>query len=345
MKVLQINAVYGYGSTGLIVKDIASQVERNGDKAFVAFQKGQASKNYYVFKNNFDEKFHALFTRIFGKQGYFSKRETRKFLRWVEEVKPDIVHLHNLHSNYVNLSMLLKYLAKNDIATIVTMHDCWYFTGKCTHYVENKCNRWQESCGKCPQKHQEFNSWFFDRTSKVVCDREKYFSSIPRLKIVGCSKWIAEECKKSRLKNLDITYIYNGIDSSIFKPTNNEFRQKNDLQDKFIILGFANKWAQERNKEAVLYIISTFISMKMTTNMQNKNDKKGVIYFCISHLFINFAQYPLACECRLTTIYNLYEKNICSLNIDCFVRGNVRSADDVGVRWRCEVCLPLGCCG
>ncbi|MBQ0099341.1 MAG: glycosyltransferase [Firmicutes bacterium] len=280
MRVLQINAVCGNGSTGLIVKDIASQVEKNGDEAFVAFQNGQASKNFYVFNNKFDEKLHALYTRIFGKQGYASKRETKKFLKWVSEIKPDIVHLHNLHGNYINLPMLLNYLSKNDIATVVTLHDCWFFTGKCTHYVEYKCDRWQESCGKCPQKHANINSIFFDKSSKVLFDREKLFVSIPRLKIVGCSKWIAEECKKSKLKNCDITYIHNGVDTSIFKPTNNEFRKKNNLEDKFVVLGFANKWGQERNREAVLYIISTL-----------KEDERIVLVGCDNKMMDNFSKF------------------------------------------------------
>ncbi len=285
MKVLQINAVYGYGSTGLIVKDIADLVDNNDGEAFVAFQKGQAQKNFYKFCNNVDEKIHALYTRVFGKQGYASKRETKKFLKWVDQVKPDVVHLHNLHSNYINLPILLKYLSKNDIATVVTMHDCWYFTGKCTHYVEHNCFKWQDSCGKCPQKHNEFKSWFFDKSRKVVLDREKFFTEIPRLKIIGCSRWIAEECKKSRLKKCDIDFIHNGIDTDTFKPTENKFRKENGLDNKFVVLGFANKWSNPKNSEAVKAIIDSL-----------KDDEMIVL---------------VGCSETVKKMFSVYEKVLC----------------------------------
>ena len=130
MKVLQINAVYGSGSTGVIVKDIENAITDCGGKAFVAYQRAPFKPvNSYRIGNALDWKMHALYSRVFGKQAYFSKCATKKLLKWIDEVSPDVIHLHNLHSNYINLPMLLKYVAKKNIATVVTLHDCWFFTG------------------------------------------------------------------------------------------------------------------------------------------------------------------------------------------------------------------------
>ena len=140
MKVLQINATYGYSSTGLIVKDISDMLTKNGEQSYVAYQMClDAPTNSYRVGNKLDWKVHALLCRVFGKQGYYSKWATKKLLSCIDKIKPDIVHLHNLHSNYVHLNMVLDYLAKKDIATVITFHDCWYFTGCYASSRTNHC--------------------------------------------------------------------------------------------------------------------------------------------------------------------------------------------------------------
>ena len=131
MKVLQINATYGYGSTGLIMKDIGDTLVASGNEAYFAFQSANVSvPNGYAVGSFLDRKVHDLLCRVFGRQGYYSHIPTKKLIRHIEKIKPDVVHLHNLHSNYVHLNSLLKYLGENDIPTVITMHDCWYLTGK-----------------------------------------------------------------------------------------------------------------------------------------------------------------------------------------------------------------------
>ncbi len=241
MKVLQINATYGMGSTGTIVKDIGEMLEENGHQAYFAYQKtNEPVKNGYQIGNLIDWKYHALHARVFGKQAYASRLSTKKFLKWVSEIKPDVVHLHNLHSNYINLNMLLDYLAKNDIKTVITLHDCWYFTGKCSHYVMKGCNKWQNNCGNCPRNKEEVKSYFIDATSKVLQDKTKRLSSVKKLTIVGCSKWVAEEVKKSRIKCNDVQVIINGVDTSIFTPYGNKAKE-------FTVLGMGNKWSEPKN--------------------------------------------------------------------------------------------------
>lgn len=249
MRVLQINASYGLGSTGTIVKDIGEMLKRNGDEPYFAYQSANCEvENGYRVGNKLDWKWHALYTRVFGKQAYASKRATKKFLKWVDKIQPEIVHLHNLHSNFINLNLLLDYLAKKDIKTVITLHDCWFFTGKCSHYVEEGCARWMKSCGNCPRLKREVKSCFVDATEKVLSDKITRFNKIKRLAVVGCSSWIAEEAKKSRLSPRFTTFVRNGVDTSIFKPTENSFRKENGLTNDFVVLGLADKWYDEKNR-------------------------------------------------------------------------------------------------
>ena len=248
MKVLQINATYGYGSTGLIAKDIGDMLTDAGHDAFYAYQSClDVPQNGYRVGGKLDWKWHALACRIFGKQGYYSKAATRKLLKHIAKIKPDVVHLHNLHSNYIHLNTLLDFLAKKDIATVITLHDCWYFTGKCFHYADVGCDRFQSGCGQCPKKKAPPKSLFFDASTRVLKDRYRYLSSIPRLTVVGCSDWVCGEAKKGVLKDAHITRIYNGVDTEIFKPYENNILKEAYKDECFYILGMANKWLLPAN--------------------------------------------------------------------------------------------------
>ena len=259
MKVLQINAVYGFGSTGIIVQDIENMIMEAGYESYIAYQTANTlPKNGYRIGNKLDWKFHALHTRVFGKQAYASKRATKKLVKWMDSISPDVVHLHNLHSNYINLNILCNYLAKKNIATVLTLHDCWFFTGKCTHYIEENCYKWQNSCGNCPLNKKDVPSWFFDKTGQVLKDKIKHLSKIKRLSIVGCSEWIIGEAKKSLLKSKQMDVVRNGVDIDIFSPHKSDFRNKYNVGNKFIILGMANKWFSDKNYYIANEIISKF---------------------------------------------------------------------------------------
>ncbi len=258
MRILQINAVYGYKSTGVIVKDIGETLEKNGGEGYYAYQSTcEPVKNGYKVGGKLGWKWHALHARIFGKQAYASKGATRKLVKWIDGMKPDVVHFHNLHSNYINLNMLCDYLAKKDIQTVITLHDCWYFTGKCSHYAPIKCDRWQKNCGNCPLNKAEVPSLFFDNTAKVLKDRTEHLLKIKNLTLVGCSQWIAGEAKKSHLQSADIKVVYNGVDTEIFTPHENGFKQEIGAEGKFLILGMADKWYAAQNREIVENLISS----------------------------------------------------------------------------------------
>lgn len=257
MKIVQINAIYGSKSTGTIAQDIAECCKRNGIKPYAVYSIGPRfeSTDGIRIGNVFVEKWHALLSRIGGKQAYFSRITTSRFLKTLDKIKPDIVHLHNLHSNYIHLNMLLRYLADRNIATVITMHDCWYFTGGCTHYTAVGCFKWQKGCGKCPQRC-DIKAYLFDSTAKILADRRKYLTSIPRLVLVGASEWIANEAKKSLLSSVNITYIHNGFDFDVFKPCSSTLRRDLGIDNKKMILGPASKWLSPVNKFTLDYFVS-----------------------------------------------------------------------------------------
>lgn len=259
IKIVQVNAIFGASSTGTIMENIQHRSLKCGFDAYVAYSIAGVSSdkiiNGYQIGNNIDEKIHAILSRVCGKQAYYSFFPTLKFIRFLGKLKPDIVHLHNLHNNYINLNILLKYLAKHDIATVITMHDCWYFTGGCFHYTNAGCYKWQYGCGHCPKRMSDTPVYLCDASKQILNDRNKYLTAIPRLYIVGCSQWVANEARKSVLRNCNIRHIYNGFDLDVFKPTPSDIAKKLGLEGKRILLGPASKWLSEVNKNTLDYFI------------------------------------------------------------------------------------------
>lgn len=245
------------GSTGTIVHDIQMYCECEGIECHVAyaFSSTKEVKNGYQIGNSLTNKWHALMCRINGEQAYFSRLTTCNFLRYIDELKPDIVHFHNLHSNYIHLNMLLKHLAKRNIKTVVTLHDCWFYTGGCFHYTNAKCFKWMEGCGSCSKKKVDTPAFLLDKSSLILADRVKYFRAVPQLYLTGVSSWIVSEAQKLVFKNRPSSVVYNGVDLDIFTPYNKDLCKKLNLGGKKILLGPATKWLDRVNRIALDYFI------------------------------------------------------------------------------------------
>lgn len=246
MKILQINATYNIGSTGRIVFDLKSELEKQGHSAFCAYGYGQTTddKSYKIIKGNgnFTVKKNLAYTFFTGKHGCIHKNETIQLLKWIDKVNPDVIHMHNIHGNYLNLKLLFQHLKKIKKPIVWTLHDCWSFTGHCAYFDCCKCEKWKEGCYECKNLYSYPKSLFKDCSKKQWVEKKQLFTNIPNLVIITPSKWLANLVKKSYLSDYPIKVINNGIDLSLFRPTHSNFRKKNNIQEEKIILGVANSW-------------------------------------------------------------------------------------------------------
>lgn len=219
MKVLQINITCGKGSTGVIAVEIAELLQKKGYESIIAY--GHQTNGFqpsYKIGSDIENKIHALWnTRILGEEGTGTIEGTKKFIAWIDSITPDVIQIHNLHSNYLNYEIFFGYLAEKQIPVVWSFFDCWPFTGKCTHFTECGCRKWESHCGDCPQLHTSgAKTWFFDKTKKMHDQKISWISKL-NLNIIVCSKWLEKEVKKSRLKQFPIHMIYNWIDMEKFK--------------------------------------------------------------------------------------------------------------------------------
>lgn len=243
MKVVQIN-IFGNLSTGRIAVDILRMLILNGNQGVVAFARNSVPNDipYIKIGNKFSIYLDGLLTRLTDRAGFFSKNATRKLISKIKEYNPDIIHLHNLHGYYINIEILFNFLKQYGKPVIWTLHDCWAFTGHCCYYSMVKCIKWIDGCHNCSQFHAYPKSLIIDNSKKNYRDKKDLFTSLPNLHLVAVSKWLNDEVRKSFFKDFPCYTIFNGIDLSIFKPTDSDFRERYGLKNKVIILGVASTW-------------------------------------------------------------------------------------------------------
>ncbi len=251
MKILQINTVCGIRSTGRICTDIADVLEEKQYECKIAFGREAVPSQYEKYAvrigNRINTYLDVLTTRIFDNAGFNSKGATKRFINWVKEYDPDVIHLHNLHGYYINIELLFDYLKTSGKPVIWTLHDCWSFTGHCTHFDYIGCEKWKtEGCSNCPLKKQYPKAIVFENSKNNYEKKKRIFTGVPEMTIVTPSKWLGDLVKQSFLKEYPVKVINNGIDLNIFKPTESGFRQEHKLENKKIVLGVASTWSKSK---------------------------------------------------------------------------------------------------
>ena len=249
MNVLFINQVCGIGSTGKITAALAEEYERQGHTVKIAYGRSgrvpEKDRHFAVrIGGALDVYIHALLTRLTDRHGLFSRRATKKFLRWADAFNPDILWLHNIHGYFINYEMLFAWIkSRPQMKVYWTLHDCWSFTGHCSYFTYAKCDKWLDHCHHCPQKGN-YPASFFDRSFDNFERTRASFTGVKDMTLITPSKWLASLVQKSFLRDYPVEVRYNEINRDVFKPTPEaqRIRKKYQLQDKFIVLGVANIW-------------------------------------------------------------------------------------------------------
>ncbi len=255
MKIVSIN-LGNFGSTGLIMKSVSEMAQKAGHEVMIAYP--ETLKNLplgesdTIICSNFERRINEKLAYETGYRGIHGWFSTRRFLRRLNRFSPDIIHLHNLHNNYINLALLFGYIKKHNIRVIWTLHDCWAFTGQCPHFTMAKCNKWKTGCYDCPS-FREYPRSKVDRTKEMWKLKKKWFTGVQNLTIVTPSQWLADLVKQSYLKDYPVKVIHNGIDLTVFKPMVSNFREKHNIpKGKIILLGVAFGWGKRKGLDVFI---------------------------------------------------------------------------------------------
>ena len=254
MKVLMINSVCGIRSTGRICTDIAEELERLGHEVKIAYGRDTVPEKYqkYAVKigTNLDVKLHGLKTRLFDRHGFGSTRATKKFIQWVKEYDPDVIHLHNLHGYYINIEVLFHYLKTANKKVFWSLYDCWSITGHCAHFDFNQCSLWKSECRGC-KFSKEYPKSHFSMARKNYFDKKRIFNSVADMTIVVPSNWMYGLFQESYLSTCNIEIIPSGIDLTKFHNIQSDIKARFNITDKKVVLGVASTWVDTKGIEYI----------------------------------------------------------------------------------------------
>lgn len=248
MVLLQINVDANNGSNGSIARDIGTIAIHKGWKSYIAYGRKFIPSDSELIRvgNDLDIWIHVLMTRFFDVHGLASRLVTKRFLKKVDKIKPDIVHLHNIHGYYINYKLLFEYLVNHNIPIVWTFHDCWPFTGHCGHFESCGCKRWKSECYNCPLIHGYPKSFFFDNSRFTFNLKKQLFTSPHHLHVATVSYWLKDLVDKSYFSKYPIHVVYDGIDTECFTHRESTLREKYYLEGKFVLLSAAANWSKSK---------------------------------------------------------------------------------------------------
>jgi putative colanic acid biosynthesis glycosyltransferase len=308
IKVLQINTVCNRGSTGRIAEELGLLVIKNNWESHIAYGRGDCDSSSNIFKigTRFTLVRNALISRLFDSEGFEAKQSTRRFVKYIERLKPDIIHMHNLHGYYLNLPILFEYLKSINVRIVWTLHDCWSFTGHCAYFDYVGCDKWMSHCSRCPQIGEYPKSIYIDNSRRNFGFKKELITGFKNLTIVTPSLWLSRLVRMSYLKNYQLKVINNGIDVIKFKPNIdiNLFSRFN-FQGKKVILGVASEWTKRKglkyfmelslifkdqiqiiiiglNGAQILSLPNNIIGLKKTSNLDEL-----VGFYSLADVFVN----------------------------------------------------------
>ena len=234
-KLFQINVTANWGSTGKIAESIGLAAIKQGWESYIAYGRIANSSASKLIKvgGRWNTYLHFAGNRLMDLEGRCSTHATKKLIKEIDRIKPDVVQLHNIHDHFLNYSLLFEYLNQTGIKVVWTFHDCWAFTGHCYHFVQQDCMKWQTECRNCPQRNK-----FIDRSRENFNLKKSMFTANQNLTIVPCSEWMGDFVRWSFLKDKRIQVIHNGVDLNTFKVIPG-IKKTNG---KFHILAVSNVW-------------------------------------------------------------------------------------------------------
>ena len=259
MKILQINTLYPQGSTGNICRGIVEACQKENIETLVACAQvgGDNQTNVFEISSWLDHHVHNRLARITMMTGNWSYFRTRRFLKKIKKENVDLIHLHNIHGNFINVKSLFSFIKKNHIPVVWTLHDCWSYTGYCYYYDMAKCDKWKKCCGECPYKNND-SVTVFDNSKKMFLRKKKMFTGVDELVLVTPSLWLSREVLQSFMGKYPVKVINNGIDQNIFKRVSSNFRIEHGINgDDFVLLGVAQGWEKRKGLDVFIKLAAS----------------------------------------------------------------------------------------
>lgn len=226
------------GSIGKIARKLHNYLLTEGYNSHFYFARWHKidDKNSIKFESNFEVKLHGLLCRLTGLQGTFSNFATRRLLKHLEKLQPDVIFVVNLHGYYLNESKLLKYAGERNIPLVYIMADEYPAWGKCG--FRGDCINYINECKNCPMYKEYPSSWFFDKAHSIYKLKEKAYATLKRAAFVGPEYTINQSRLSPLMKDINLEVLDECVDVDFYYPRNREQLKEQLLipQDKIVLV-------------------------------------------------------------------------------------------------------------
>lgn len=257
MRVLVVNTVYERGGAAGIAQTLHRELNRlDGWESLFAYGRGPKGKEVGAIRFSLQPEvyFHTLLTRMSGIQNFGTWLSTKRLIRLIKQWKPNVIHFHNIHGYYLDLS-IAKAVGNLGIPIVWTLHDGWSVTGRCAYLSE--CDRWKNGCGHCPDLSRYLKA-YLDTSAFMWRKKKAAFTQGWNPIIICPSQWLAHRVKESYLDKFCIEVIYNGIDTEIFRPQEKGAARKRlglPLNKKIVLFAAADL---REERKGTRYFFETF---------------------------------------------------------------------------------------
>lgn len=279
-KLLQINITANWGSTGKIAEQIGVLAQAQGWECYMAYGRAHNPSALQCFRvgSDLEVKGHYLLSRFLDAEGRGSWRATRQLIKKIDEIKPDVIHLHNIHGHYLNYAMLVGHINKRGIPVVWTLHDAWIITGHCYLFGGTGCEKWKQECHQCPMA----GKYSLDRSRQNFRKKKQVFTSLRQVELVTVSDWLKNVIGESYMSGFPRRTVYNGIDLNIFHPRETDWKKRLGIEGQYMVLAVATAWSESKGLSDYCRLAETLpetyqiVLVGMTQN-QIRQLPKGII--------------------------------------------------------------------
>lgn len=253
MKVLEVNNIdlAGRRFNGY---DIMEEINNNTDDICKQIVTYKSSNNFNVskFYDNNDE-LNVEYSLIAAEQEILSVHNvlslTSNILKDKRVFKSaDIVHYHLFHNTKLSLCQLEELVSLKP--SVITLHDPWWFTGRCVHPEE--CQQWKKGCQNC----KDLGTLFplpYDNSSALWKLKESVYKNLD-VDIIVATPFMTKcikDCKMTNFKNVHVVPF--GIDLDAFSPkfSQEEARRKLNINEETDIVIFLRAQRAHKGTEYV----------------------------------------------------------------------------------------------
>ena len=260
MRIIYIHSSYKPNDLiGSWFRATREHLRKNGGDAWFAikFRHGGQQPDDIMVGDSVSCGIHARMFDYTGLQDMWSVGATKKFLRKVDELKPDIIHCHVINDCFLNMKLFVNYVNKHNIKVIWTFHDARVLTGECPCPMYVPCHQWARSCIKCPKGNPFLapSKGWINAVGIVHEYRKRTIGRIENLTIVTPSKWM-KSLVQSYLKDRRCEVIHNGINLNVFHPVESDIREKYGIAaDKKLLLAVGNPLWTLKGRDYLLRLI------------------------------------------------------------------------------------------